>query len=83
MKLSDMSTLDNVCVISFDEMKIRKCYLYDKVKDETLKPYSYAQVVMLRGLFKSWKQPIFYDYDFKLTKEKLFEIITFVESSGN
>lgn len=25
MKLSEMSTLDKICVLSFDEMKIRKC----------------------------------------------------------
>lgn len=82
MKLSDMTSMDKICVISFDEMKIKHSYLYDKANDETLKPYSYAQVVMLRGLFKSWKQPVFYDYDFKLNKEKLFEIIHFAESSG-
>lgn len=82
MKVSDMSSLDKVCVISFDEIKIKKRYLYDHVNDKTLKPYSYAQVVILRGLFKSWKQPIFYDLDFKLTKEKLFELISFAESSG-
>lgn len=82
MKVSDMSSLDKVCVLSFDEMKITKRYLYDKVNDETLKPNNYAQVVLLRGLFKNWKQPIFYDFDFKLTKDKLFELISFAESSG-
>lgn len=69
-------------MLSFDEMKIKKSYLYDKANDETLKPYSYVQVVMLRGLYKSWKQPVFYDFDFQLSKEKLFEIIQFSESSG-
>ena len=51
MKLSDMSSVDKVCVLSFDEIKIAKRYLYDKVNDETLKPYSYAQVVIIRGAF--------------------------------
>lgn len=82
MKLADMSAHEKVCVLSFDEIKIRKVYLYDKVHDETLRPYGYAQVVMLRGLFRSWKQPVFYDYDFTLTKEKLLEIIDYAESSG-
>ena len=82
VKLSNLSTFEKLCVLSFDEIKIRKVYLYDKANDETMKPYSYAQVVMLRGLFGNWKQPVFYDYDCKLTKDKLFEIINFTESCG-
>jgi Transposase protein len=50
IKLTDMTELEKVCVLSFDEMKLRKKYLYDKSDDETLK-----QVVMLRGLFGNWK----------------------------
>lgn len=83
MKVSEMSALDKVCVISFDEMKVTRGYAYDKVSDQTMKPYNYVQVVMLRGLFKSWKQPGFYDFDCKMTKEKLFGIIQYAESSGN
>ncbi|XP_072400847.1 uncharacterized protein [Diabrotica undecimpunctata] len=45
-------------------------------RNESLKPYSYAQVVMLSGLFKSWKQPVFYDFDFQLSPHHL-------ESYGN
>lgn len=55
IKLTDMNEMDKVCILSFDEIKIRKVYLYDKANDETLKPYSYAQVFMLRGLFSNWK----------------------------
>lgn len=77
-----MTQLQKVCVLSFDEIKVRKVYLYDKSNDETLKPYNYVQVVMLRGLFEAWKQPIFYDYDCKLTKQILFEILKFVHKSG-
>jgi hypothetical protein len=82
IKLTDMTEQQKICVLSFDEMKVRKIYLYDKSNDETLKPYSYVQVVMLRGLIGNWKQPIFYDYDCKLTKNLLFNIINFVEKSG-
>lgn len=82
IKLKDMNTMQKVCILSFDEMKLRKVYLYDKANDETLKPYSYVQVVMLRGLFSNWKQVIFYDYDCKMTKDILFAIINYVETSG-
>lgn len=77
-----MSELEKLAVISFGEMKIRKVYLYNKFLDETMKPYNYVQVVMLRGLIGNWKQPIFFDYDCSLTKEKLLEIISFAENSS-
>lgn len=82
VEFSDFNNNDRVCIIMFDEIKIRKEYIYDRLEDEILKPFAYAQVVMMRGLFKSWKQPIFYDYDFKMTAKTLFEIINFLESSG-
>lgn len=83
VKHANLNNYQKICVISFDEMKIKASYLYDKANDETLRPYNYVQVVMLRGLFGQWKQPIFFDYDCKLTATKLFEIIQFVESSGD
>lgn len=52
---ANMTPLDRVCVISFDEMKIKKKYIYDKTRDETLKPAAYVQVMMIRGLFGNWK----------------------------
>lgn len=79
---TEMTSVEKICVISFDEIKIRKVYLYDKTNDETVRPYNYAQVAMLRGLVSSWKQPIFFNYDCKMTKEILFDIIRFVESKG-
>lgn len=79
---SDFNRKDKVCCLLFDEMKIRKEYIYDRAEDEMLKPFSYAQVVIMRGLFKSWKQPIFFDYDMKMTSEQLLQIIKFVEDSG-
>lgn len=80
--MSELSDLEKICVISFDEMKINKAFLYDKANDEVLKPFSYAQVVMMRSLFGNWKQPVFYDYDFKMTKEALFDLINYLELSG-
>lgn len=53
-------------------MKIRKEYIYDRVEDETLKSFSYVQVVMMTELFKSLKQPIFYEYDTKMSSEFFF-----------
>lgn len=44
-----MTELQKVCVLSFDEVKIRKTYCYDKSSDTTLAPVNYAQVAMIRG----------------------------------
>lgn len=63
-------------------MKIREEYIYVRTEDEVIKSCSYVQTVMITGLFKSWKQPIYFSYDTQITKEILFEIIKFVESVG-
>lgn len=31
---------------------------------------------MIRGLFGKWKQPVYFDFDARMTKEILFQIIT-------
>lgn len=78
----DLTPLQKICVMSFDEMKIRSVYCYDKVSDQILKPYGYVQVVLIRGLMGQWKQPVFFDHEGKMTKDKLFSIITAVENAG-
>lgn len=74
--------MERICVLSYDEMKVRSVYLYDKRNNETLAPKNYVQVVMLRGLIGRWKQPIFFDFDCQLTKIKLLEIVTCAEKAG-
>jgi len=46
---AELNELDKLCVLFFDEMKVRKTYCYDKSSDTTLPPVSYVQVAMLRG----------------------------------
>lgn len=79
MKNSNFTKMERACVLLYDEMKIQNAYDYDKKYDSTLRPAKYVQVVMARGICGNWKQPIFYDYDCKLTKDLLFEIIAKVE----
>lgn len=75
MKNLSYNKWEKLCVLSFDEMKVRSCYEYDKVNDVVMNPAEYVQVAMLRGLFKNWKQPIFYKYDQPMTEEILTEIL--------
>lgn len=82
MKNSPLPEMERACVLLFDEVKIQKSFDYDKKTDTTLGASNYVQVVMARGICGNWKQPIFYDYDCKLTKELLFEIIKKIENVG-
>lgn len=83
IQLKDMTKHQKVCVLSFDEIKIRRVYSYDKGNDETMQPYSYAQVVMIRGIFDNWKQPVYYNYDCRMTNDILFDIISYLENASN
>lgn len=82
VKNANMTQREKICVISFDEMKISKKFLYDKILDETIKPASYVQVMMIRGLIGNWKQPIFYDFDCAMTIDILSRAIGAVEGVG-
>lgn len=56
-------------------MKVTEAFEYDQVGDYVRKPVNYVQVVMTRGLLKSWKQQVFYDYDWQMSKQILSSII--------
>nr|CAH7768086.1 unnamed protein product [Callosobruchus chinensis] len=62
----DTSEKDRVCTIVFYKLKVRKECQYDQSNDCIMKPYDYVEVVLIKGIFKSWKQPIFYDFDCKM-----------------
>lgn len=69
------SKLFRVTVLSFDEVKISSVYEYCEKEDEVLGPHNYMQVVMARGLFDQWKQPLYMGFDKKMTKDILENII--------
>lgn len=69
-------------MISFDEMKIQAQFQYDQKNDEVLVPGKYVQVLMARRIIGNWKQPIFYDFDCKMTQDVLFNVISEIESAG-
>ena len=63
---------DREIVISFDEMKVKRVVEYDTAADEIVGSFNYLQVVMARGLFSKWKQPVFICFDTKMSKAILF-----------
>lgn len=68
--------LQRVTVLSYDEMKVCSVYEFDQKEDEVVGPYKYMQVVMARGLFDRWKQPVYICFDTSMTQNILSEIIT-------
>jgi len=58
---------------------------YDRKSVEVSGPHSQLQllqVVMARGLFGKWKQPIYVAFDQKISKDLLLQIITEVYNAG-
>lgn len=82
MKNTTLTRMERSCVLLFDEMKIQSIYEYDKKNDTIMAPSKYVQVIMARGICRNWKQPIFYNYDCKMTKKLLFKIIIKLEDIG-
>lgn len=70
-----MEAKDRFVVIQFDEVKVKSCYEYDKKDDKVLGRHSQLQVVMARGLLASWKQPIYFGFDTKMSSDILFNLI--------
>jgi len=77
MKLTGDGLQDyqKLTILMFDEVKISITMEYDVLRDEVVGPHSQMQVVMARGVASPWKQPIYIDFDKKMTKEILFNII--------
>ena len=77
----EMNDLQRLCVISFDEMSLDGSLCYDAAADQILEG-SKLQLLMVRGLCDSWKQPLFYELDSPMKKETLDSIIVLLESMG-
>lgn len=56
-------------------MKSHALYEYDATLDMIIGPHEYMQCVVVRGLFKKFKQPIYVNFDEKMTPELLNRLI--------
>ena len=79
---AEQSPLSKFAVLSFDEMEISKRFEYDQESDRIYGPFKKLQLVVARGLFRKWKQPVFYEFDTPMKKELLFSIIEAIEDKG-
>jgi len=74
-KSKDLSTIDKIAVLSFDEMSLSPEPYFDTKLEKLIGPCSKVQVIMCRGLFSNWKQPIFYKFD--QTKDILMQSVQY------
>lgn len=91
----NQTDMDNICILSFDEMSIRRHLDYDPKLDQIQgfedhgshgrnnKKANKALVFMLAGIRKKWKQPISFYFSHTLTAEKLCVILKEVNKKSN
>lgn len=84
MELNGNSLEDyqKLTVLMFDEVKVCSTLEYDTLQDEVIGPHNQMQVVMARGIASPWKQPVYVDFDKKMTKDILFSIINELDQIG-
>lgn len=63
-------------------MSVSFSYIYNRVTEELITSVSNVQVVMVPGLYKSWHQPIFYDFDKPVTTDLLMDLVPGLHSVG-
>ncbi|XP_073829694.1 uncharacterized protein [Musca autumnalis] len=79
---SFMTAEEKFCVLSFEEMKVSGAYEFN-CNDNTLKqPPNSVNVVLASGLKTAWKQPVYFDFDCRITKEILMEVISALSKDG-
>jgi len=79
---NNSSPIEKLVVLQFDEVKVANQYEYDKANDVIMGPYNQMQIVLARALVAKWKQPVFVDFDKKMTDEILINIISELHAVG-
>lgn len=77
-----MTPRDRICVLSFDEISISQELCFDKGKEQVIGPHKKAQVAFVRGLFDSWKQLFYYDYDQRMSTNLIKSLIKTMHNLG-
>ncbi|KAI8122645.1 Transposable element P transposase [Lucilia cuprina] len=76
MRSSELAPEEKLCILSFDEMKCREEWSYDRKYDVVVEPKRMVQVAMVRGIPGNWKQPDFYNLNCNMTEALVFKIIS-------
>ena len=85
IKALDLSPLDRIVVLSFDEVSTKRDISYDSTTDSIIGPHSKVNVMLSRGLFHNFKIPIWYRYyrkDEVFGPDEFKEIVTNIQNQG-
>jgi len=81
-ELGKLPVSECIAVLAFDEVEIDDSYCYDQHEDKVYGGCSKMLSVCLRGLFKKWKQVVYYDFEEDIKMEKVLSVIRKAESVG-
>ena len=79
IKAQELTPLERVVCLSVDDVYLKCDISYDPKDDCFVGPHSKANTMLMRGLFKKYKIPVWWRYDTPLSKNELFEIIGALE----
>ncbi|EFN72296.1 Transposable element P transposase, partial [Camponotus floridanus] len=82
IKGKELTSFEKITVITFDEMALSPEVCFDSKIEKLVGPCKKVQVIMVRGLFSKWKQPIYYKFDQPMTKDILIEGVNRLYDAG-
>ena len=80
--LANKQSWQKVAVVMYDEIAIASDISFDEREEQFIKGASKMQVVMLRGLLKNFKIPLYIGFDEAMTPEILKSVISRAERAG-
>jgi hypothetical protein len=81
-EFSTFSPMQRTGILCFDEVHIDGRLSFDEKNDIILGPFKNMMGISIRGLYYSWKQLIYVDFDDRLTREKILHIIHHLSEVG-
>ena len=81
-EFTHFTPLQRAGIICFDEVSVDGRASLDLKNEKIMGPHKNMMAITVRGLAYKWKQVIFYDFDVRLTKEKMHEIIGILHRVG-
>nr|AAM94947.1 P repressor-like protein 1 [Drosophila vulcana] len=75
MENEEMCLADKLCVLSIDKMQLAAVSDVNNSEDVLNEPSNYVQLATVRGLKKSWKQPVYFGFNTRMDVDALNSII--------
>ncbi len=82
LKIKDWSKEEKIVGICFDEVHLKKTIEYDNATDAVIGPHSSANILMVKGLVKNFRMPVWFKFGYGLTPEVLLDIILKLNGIG-